>query len=307
MATKKKKTGKVTALFRTGAVSLAFLIIGYQAALFMGKASVLRIQEKRDSPDTVFVYPSDDGWSSEDCSPGLGEASGHRTVPAGNRYIRKNSEHSPAVEAVRRSTRKVESFRFNPNTASSDELQRLGFSEKQAQAILNYRSKGGRFRRKADFAKSFVVADSVFKRLEPFIDIPKIDINKADSAAFDELPGIGGYFARKMVEYRTRLGGYSCTEQLMEIYNFDREKYDGLKDLISCSPAPAFALWSLPAEELRKHPHIKDWQTAKAIVLFRENSPADSLSVDALERAGVLDASAAAGLRKCRIAPPVSP
>ena len=298
MGKKKEKDSKVPELFRTGAISLAFLIIGYQAALFIGKATVLRIQESRDTPDTVFVFTSGEGGGVEDagCSEGGLGAGG---TP---RYVRKDSGHTPAVEAVRRSTRRVESFRFNPNTAGADEFQRLGFSEKQAQAILNYRSKGGRFRRKEDFAKSFVVADSVFRRLEPFIDIPRIDINKADSAAFDELPGIGGYFARKMVEYRERLGGYSCPEQLREIYNFDSQKYDGLKDLISCSPAPAFGLWTLPADKLREHPHIKNYQTARAIVLFRENSPADSLSVDALERAGVIDASAADGLRKCRIA-----
>lgn len=299
MGKKKEKDSKVPELFRTGAISLAFLIIGYQAALFMGKATVLRIQESRDNPDTVFVFtsakdggPGDTAISADGCSAG-GEP----------RYVRKDSGHAPAVQAVRLSTRKVESFRFNPNTAGADEFQRLGFSEKQARAILNYREKGGSFRRKEDFAKSFVVADSVYRRLEPFIDIPRIDINKADSAAFDGLPGIGGYFARKMVEYRERLGGYSCPEQLMEIYNFDSIRYDGLKDLISCSPAPAFELWTLPADKLREHPHIKDYQTARAIVLFRENSPADSLSVDALERAGVIGASAAEGLRKCRIAP----
>ena len=86
--------------------------------------------------------------------------------------------------------RPVENFMFNPNTASHDDFQRLGFSEKQASALVNYRNKGGIFRRKSDFAKSFVVADSVYRRLEPYIDIPLLDLNTADSAAFDGLPGI---------------------------------------------------------------------------------------------------------------------
>lgn len=209
--------------------------------------------------------------------------------------------HSPGVEAVRKATRHVESFRFNPNTVSVEDLARLGFSEKQAAAIDNYRTKGGRFRRREDFAKSFVVSDSVYRRLERFIDIPLLDINLADSAAFDGLPGIGGYFASRMVSYREQLGGYSYPEQLMDIYHFDRERFDALKDLICCSECEAFGLWSLPAEELRKHPYIRDWRTANAIVLFRENSPTDSLTPAALARAGIISSENASKLARCRL------
>ena len=48
-------------------------------------------------------------------------------------------------------------FKFNPNTISLDSLQLLGFTPKQAQSILNYRAKGGVFRKKGDFAKLYVV------------------------------------------------------------------------------------------------------------------------------------------------------
>jgi DNA uptake protein ComE-like DNA-binding protein len=50
-----------------------------------------------------------------------------------------------------------------------------------------------------------------------------VDLNLADSAAFDALPGIGGWFASKMIEHRKALGGYSYKEQLMDIYRFDQE------------------------------------------------------------------------------------
>jgi competence protein ComEA len=181
---------------------------------------------------------------------------------------------------------------------------RLGFSEKQAQSIDNYRQKGGRFRRKSDFAKSFVVSDSVFRRLESYIDIPLLDINRADSAAFDALPGIGPYFAAKMVEYRGRLGGYSYPEQLMDIYHFDREKFDALKDLISCSPPEPYRLWQLPADSLRLHPYIGGWKQAKAIVLLREHSPAEELSVEAIRQAGILSEEDCGKLARCSIAAP---
>ena len=180
---------------------------------------------------------------------------------------------------------------------------RLGFSLKQAQSIDNYRRKGGSFRRKSDFAKSYVVEDSVYKRLERFIDIPKLDINKADSAAFETLPGIGKFFASRMVSYRNELGGYSYPEQLMDIWHFDREKYDGLKDLIMVGLAAPYPLWNLSEAELARHPYIGK-RAAHGIVLFRDNTPPSEWTVENLKKAGILDPGLGEKLSKCKIAPP---
>ena len=203
---KKESSGRFSAAFKTGAISLAFLVIGYQAALFFHQASVetiVAIEEQK--PYTVEIVPE-------------------RNEVVKEEIVRKYAQRS------------VESFPFDPNTASLEDLQRLGFSQKQAQSIINYRNAGGRFHRPSDFARSFVVADSVFRRLEPFITIPLLDINAADSAAFDQLPGIGPYYASKMVEYRKELEGYDFPEQLLDIWNFGQERLDGLIDLIEVGP-----------------------------------------------------------------------
>lgn len=201
--------------------------------------------------------------------------------------------------------RPVENFMFNPNTASHDDFQRLGFSEKQASALVNYRNKGGRFRRKSDFAKSFVVADSVYRRLEPYIDIPLLDLNTADSAAFDGLPGIGGYFANKIIEYRTRLRGYSYKEQLMDIYRFDKEKYDALDDLVTVdiSTSTPYPLWSLPEDSLAKHPYI-GWHAAHGISVYKSANPVEKWTMGGIIEAGILDPGMGDKLARCLIAPP---
>ena len=228
------------------------------------------------------------------------------TAP-GSVVIRKNSEHSPMAEKIRiaNTPRHYECFKFDPNTASIDDLMRLGFTQKQAQSIDNYRQKGGRFRRKSDFAKSYVVEDSVYQRLEPYIDIPRIDLNTADSATFETLPGIGKYFASKMVSYRNALGGYSYPEQLMDIWHFDQEKYDGLKDLIFINPSTTapYQLWTLPEEQLAKHPYIGKY-SAHSIAIFRKSTPREQWSVEALSKAGILKNEYAAKLSRCLIAPP---
>jgi DNA uptake protein ComE-like DNA-binding protein len=317
------------AVFKVGAIALAFLIVGYQAALFVTRASRLRLEANRDRPDTVYVYsaaPEEfamsgvlsptrshprlrkrEGPAAAGSGKGPTQSDGWREeLPTGSEgaVVRHDAKHSPYVESYRRATRRVESFRFNPNTVSVEDLIRLGFSEKQAESIDSYRAKGGRFRRKADFAKSFVVADSVYQRLERYIDIPRLDLNRADSAALDELPGIGPWFAKRILEYRAELGGYSFPEQLLDIYHFDREKFDALSDLVFCSPPAPFALWSLPADSLRLHPYIRTRQAARSIVLFRDHTPREGWTVAALGEAGILPPEDAARLARCALAPP---
>ena len=297
-----KKKQQPTSSFVAGAIALVFLIIGYEVALFVHKAAVLRIAANRDHPDTVYIIERVPSESSLPAGP-EGDSSSSR--PGGEiSVVKKNAPHGPVVEAVREKLlpRRVESFRFDPNTVSVEDLQRLGFSPKQAQSIDSYRLKGGRFRRPGDFAKSFVVADSVYKRLEPFIDIPLLDINKADSAALLALPGIGPYFAGRVVAYRERLGGFSSAEQLMEIYHFDREKYEGLRDLITCSAPEPLALWTLPEARLARHPHISR-EEAHAIVLYREHHRPEECTLEGLRRAGILSEDHAARLSLCLIAP----
>ena len=313
---KKKGKSKLKGSFVTGAIALVFLIIGYEVALFVHRAAVTRIEANRDHPDTVFIvqYLSEENALSSannkaDATERASSSLANKTADATDETtssdnststVRKNAPHSPGVRKVREQTRRVESFRFNPNTVSVEDLQRLGFSEKQAQAIDNYRQKGGRFRRKADFAKSYVVADSVFARLEPFIDLPRLDINKADSSALLALPGIGPWYAGKIVSYREELGGFSYPEQLLDIYRFDREKYDGLSDLITCSEPEPFPLWTLPEADLARHPYISK-EEAHGIVLYRTHQPREAWTVEGLKKAGVLSEEHAGKLAKCRI------
>jgi len=309
-----------SAAFRVGAIALVFLIIGYQTALFVYKASVSAVVAHRDAPDTVYVV--DRALAAELLSGAemAGQAGHDATasdsvvIPGPDRgsprtgsnavIIRREAPHTEKAGALRErfAPRPVESFPFNPNTATEEEFRRLGFSEKQARALLNYREKGGRFRRKADFARSFVVADSVYERLEPYIHIPRVDLNTADSAAFDALPGIGPYYAAKMVAYRRELGGYSYPEQLMDIWKFDRERYDALADLIVVAKPYRYPLWTAPEDSLTLHPYIRAY-AAHGIALFRSATPQSDWTVENLAKAGILKPDQAAKLARCVASP----
>ena len=324
------RTSTSSATFKYGAICFAFLIVGYQVCLFVHRAAVLRIESLQDHPDTVYIVSAPGApQSSLSSGPILPPASLSQTASAVHSEassgriplptsvprtaatgspsasssvpdtVRVNSIHSDAVRQVRRAHRPVENFAFNPNTVSLEDLQRLGFSQRQAQSIVNYREKGGRFARAEDFGKSYVVSDSVFRRLRPFIRIPKLDINTADSAAFDDLPGIGPYYASQIVKYRTQLGGYASTEQLMVLYRFDEEKFAKIEDLIECKTPNYFDLWNVDEDALSSHPVIRKRSTARAILRYKENTSRDEWSIDDLYTVGVIDSLQRQRLIRC--------
>jgi DNA uptake protein ComE-like DNA-binding protein len=62
-------------------------------------------------------------------------------------------------------------FRFNPNTASLNELTQLGLSPRIAKTLVHYRERGGQFRRKEDFKKIYGVTDADYDRLKNYIEL----------------------------------------------------------------------------------------------------------------------------------------
>ena len=91
----------------------------------------------------------------------------------------------------------------------------------------------------------------------------------------------------------------------MDIYRFDREKYNALSDLIAVDTANIrpYRLWSLPADSLKLHPYIGSY-AARGIVIYRENNPVSQWTVEGLEKAGVLKPEMARKLEDCVIAAP---
>lgn len=60
--------------------------------------------------------------------------------------------------------------KFNPNELDLEGWMRLGFTEKQAQTILNFkRSMGGKFKDGKTLSRSYVISEEKFKEMEPFL------------------------------------------------------------------------------------------------------------------------------------------
>lgn len=182
-----------------------------------------------------------------------------------------------------------EHFYFNPNTISVDSLVDLGLSPKQAQVIVNYRSKGGKFTIPDDFAKIHVIDSGTFVRLKPWIRITPnsniladtvnknktsemllVELNSADTISLTKLKGIGRSFARRIVSYRDLLGGFYSINQLTEVYGLSPDAVNTIKQnlRIDSSAIRRININLISYEELKKHPYMTDYQ-AKSIIYYR--------------------------------------
>ena len=188
-------------------------------------------------------------------------------------------------------------FDFNPNEASKDDFLRMGLSEKIAQRIVNYREKGGKFYKKEDLKKIYDITDALYNRLENHIVIPQsnknaavnyasfgkkgddenyesskniqIDINQATIEEWQQLKGIGPGYAKKIVGYREKLGGFSSIAQIGETYYFPDSVFQKVKPFLQLSPVlKPIDINTISAEDLQKHPYFTTKQ-AKALVNYR--------------------------------------
>ena len=191
-----------------------------------------------------------------------------------------------------------EAFPFDPNTADARQLSRLGLRDWQIRNLMKYREAGGEFRRPSDFARLYGLSRRDYERLRPYIQISDyyheshiaypspheefhrdttlypvklvpgqtVLLNHADTTALRHVPGIGSGYARRIVNYRQRLGGFCRVEQLREI--------DGFPE----SALPFFELGEvslqkldinhLSLQQLKAHPYIGFYR-AKAITDYR--------------------------------------
>ena len=102
-----------------------------------------------------------------------------------------------------------------------------------------------------------------------------IVLNTADTTQLKMVPGIGSYFARKVVQYGERLGGYVSVDQLDEIEGFPLDAKDYL--VIQDAHPRQLNVNQLSLNDLKKHPYI-NFYMARAITDYRRlHGPLKSL------------------------------
>lgn len=191
----------------------------------------------------------------------------------------------------------AELFEFNPNEIGIEDFERLGFSTKLSKRIVKYRDKGGHFYKKEDLLKIYGFPEKRFEEIAKYIIIPKeeksaftaksvyakkiiaenksnlpstkININEATLEEWQQLRGIGPGYAKKIVSYRSKLGGFASIHQVAEIYHFPDSVFQKIKPfLIESEVLRKIKINEIGEDELKKHPYF-NWKQAKAVYKYR--------------------------------------
>ena len=98
-----------------------------------------------------------------------------------------------------------------------------------------------------------------------------VELNSADTTRLKQLRGIGSGYAKMIVVYREKLGGFYKTEQLLEVYKFPDETYQKIKHQLSVDTTliRKIQVNTATVKELKNHPYISYYQ-ALSIVENRE-------------------------------------
>ncbi len=182
---------------------------------------------------------------------------------------------------------------FNPNALDKDGWKALGFSEKQAQTIVNYRDRNlkGSFATPEDLQKCFVISSEKFAELRPYITISpeqnkkqeprqETDFSKTDlnTITFKQLMefGLDERSAGSILGFRKKLGGFVNKQQILDTYNIDKDIVQRLISMcpLNSSNVPKYSLTDAPEEWLKNHPYFK--YSADKIIFYRISNSDDA-------------------------------
>lgn len=190
---------------------------------------------------------------------------------------------------------------FDPNALTKEGWMALGYSERQAQSILNYKEKylRGAFRTPEDVEKNFILNDR-YAELKPYLrlsastatpasstvttprpaapaptdaplDLKGLDLNALTKEQLQQ-SGISAYLAAGIVNYRKQLGGFADKKQVYEVYNIDRETAENLIEKTRLSSnIEKYTLLNAPEGWLKTHPYFR--YHADKIIFYRTSYP----------------------------------
>ena len=222
--------------------------------------------------------------------------------------IRKAAVHRGVQYIYNVETGRRKLSAFDPNTADSTLLLSLGLQPWQVRSIYRYRAKGGIYRQPSDFARLYGLTVKQYKELLPYIHISDeykpaaevygrtdavrsgrdtlrypvklqpgqyVTLDDADTASLRKVPGIGRYYASRIVRYRNDLGGYVSVAQLSEIEGIPEAALSYFK--VTGGAVRKLNLNRLTLNELKHHPYINFYQARRIIDYRRLKGPLHSI------------------------------
>lgn len=197
-----------------------------------------------------------------------------------------------SIKLARADADSVRIYPFNPNYITDFKGYTLGMSVEEIDKLHQFRDKDRWINSAKDFQKVTGVSDSLLASISPYFKFPdwviaadkKIgkvkvttpisvsDLNKAEAEDLQRVNGIGEVLANRIVNYRTKIGGFRSELQLKDIYGLNYETREKLQRQFRVTEKENFSLININQArllELVEVPYIK-YELAREIIDYRQ-------------------------------------
>ncbi len=184
-------------------------------------------------------------------------------------------------------------YPFNPNYITDFKGYTLGMNLEEIDKLHNFREKGEWINSVRDFKKVTGVPDSLLHKISPFFKFPdwvianqnkeakttlrqkslreKKDLNAASIQDLQGINGVGETLSARIVNYRTKLGGFIHDIQLKDIYGLNYETREKILLEFAVKEKPKIEILSINQAtilELAEIPYF-DYELAREIADYR--------------------------------------
>ncbi|PQJ81228.1 ComEA family DNA-binding protein [Polaribacter glomeratus] len=206
-----------------------------------------------------------------------------------------------SLKAVEIENRKPKIYPFNPNYITDYKGEQLGMSLAEIDRLLAFRSTNKFINSKDEFQQVTKVSDSLLAKIAPYFKFPDwvvnqnnanprkqsfyknndilnavarstTDINKATAADFKTINGIGFAFSERIIQYRSKLQGFTFENQLYEVWGLDKIVADKVLSTFKIVDRPIIKkvnVNTVTFKDLLKNPYI-NYELCKKIFNYRD-------------------------------------
>ena len=202
-------------------------------------------------------------------------------IKIGKKFATRPANHNAntirTTRPSRFSPRPFEKFKID--TVGVEYLRLIGFSTRQAEALIEYRKRGGGIFSMNELRDCYAVSKEMADSLSHFVILSErnphdglIEINSADSATLRQVRGIGAKTVVAVLQYRKLLGGFARKEQIAELKCVTKENFDKISEQIYCDSCKIskIDINFAAANDFEHHPYMTR-RSVKLITEIRES------------------------------------
>ena len=230
----------------------------------------------------------------------FGNFSSDDKIDLNSKQVLAFHEQIDSIRTIEIENRKPKIYPFNPNYITDSKGEQLGMSIEEIDRLLAFRKTNKFVNSKSEFQRVTQISDSLLHKIAPYFKFPdwvvkqnsspsssggkqtyykkkeKIvsttDINKATAQDFRTVSGVGAAFSERIINYRTKLQGFSIEDQLKEVWGLDVEVANKVLSKFKIVDKPIINKINVNTasfKALLKNPYI-DYSLCKKIFEYRD-------------------------------------